>query len=65
MKQRKKIHYGLRITEDQSAKLTELADRAGLNTSDIVRLFLDKVQDVQPGGGFIVFQADQQREVQG
>lgn len=54
MKRPKQIIIGFRTNAEQAAKLAGIADRAGVNTSELLRLLVDDVQDVQPRGWSIV-----------
>ena len=48
MKVPKRVIIGFRTNAEQAAKLAGMADRAGVNTSELLRLLVDDVQDVQP-----------------
>jgi len=45
----KQVFLGFRATEQQAAKVATFADRAGVNTSELLRRLVDTVEDVQPG----------------
>ena len=49
MKQRKEMYLGFRATTEQATKLATIAERAGVGTSDVLRLLVDEVRDVKPG----------------
>lgn len=55
MKRNKSVYLGFRATEEQAEKLSGLAEKAGVNTSQLLRLVVDDLQDVQPGGWSVVW----------
>lgn len=62
MKRPKQVIIGFRTNAEQAAKLTGIADRAGVNTSELLRLLVDDVQDVRPRGWAIVWAGQENRE---
>ncbi len=55
MRQKKGVYLGFRTTNDQAEKLTGIADKAGVNVSELLRLLVDDVKDVRPDGWSIVW----------
>jgi len=55
MRQTKRHYMGFRTTDEQAAKLSRIADRAGVNTSEILRWLVDGVEDVRPVDWHIVW----------
>ena len=45
----KHVFLGFRATEQQAKKVATFANRAGVNTSELLRRLVDTVEDVQPG----------------
>ena len=45
MKQTKPHYMGFRTTDEQAAKLSRIADRAGVDTSEIMCWLIERVED--------------------
>ena len=62
MRQPKQVILGFRATSEQAAKVAGIADRAGVNTSELLRLLVDNVQDVKKEVWSIVWAGQEQKE---
>ena len=58
-------HVSFRTSESQQRKIDSLAEKAGLNASELLRLVVDRLEDVQPGGWSVIWAGQDNKQGEG